>query len=117
MLPGLLIYRFSHGMYYANAQLLSEEVTRLVQEAKPALVWFCIDANAVDDIDFSAAETLRHLYAILKEHSIRLVFSEVSDEVYLQLQRSEITDLVGQDAFFAENGEVIGAYKAAQRVA
>jgi SulP family sulfate permease len=29
MLPGLLIYRFSHGMYYANAQVLSEQVTRL----------------------------------------------------------------------------------------
>jgi len=116
ILPGLLIYRFSHGMYYANTQLLSEEVTRLVQEAKPSLVWFCIDANAVDDIDFSAAETLRRLYAVLKERSIRLVFSEVSDEVYIQLQRSEITDLVGQDAFFAGNGEVIRAYKEAQRV-
>jgi SulP family sulfate permease len=116
MLPGLLIYRFSHGMYYANAQLLSEEVTRLVQKAKPSLVWFCIDAGAVDDIDFSAAETLRHLYAILQEHNIRLVFAEVSDDVYLQLQRSEIIDLVGQDAFFAENGEVIRAYQETQRV-
>ena len=47
MLPGLLVYRFSHGMYYANAELLSEEVTRLVTEANPPLVWFCIDAAAV----------------------------------------------------------------------
>jgi SulP family sulfate permease len=116
MLPGLLIYRFSHGMYYANAQLLSQEVTRLVQEAKPALVWFCIDADAVDDVDFSAAETLRHLHALLQEHHIRLVFSEVSAEVYLQLQCSEITDLVGRDAFFTENGDVIRAYQEAQRV-
>ena len=115
MLPGLLIYRFSHGMYYANTQLLSEEVTRLVREAKPSLVWFCIKADAVDDIDFSAAETLRHLYAILKERHIRLVFSKVSNEVYSQLQRSEITDLVGQDAFFTDIGEVIRAYKESER--
>jgi high affinity sulfate transporter 1 len=111
MLPGLLIYHFSHGMYYANAPLLSEEVTRLVREANPPLVWFCLDAGAVDDIDFTAAETLRRLYAILKERGIRLVFSKVAQDVFIQLKRSEITDLVGQDAFFADKGEVISAYK------
>jgi SulP family sulfate permease len=70
----------------------------------------------VDDIDFSAAETLRHLYAILKERGIRLVLSEVSDDVRLQLQRSGITELVGRDAFFANDSEVVSAYKEAQRV-
>ena len=59
MCPGLMIYRFNHGMYYANAGLLEEQITMLVKEATPALTWFCIDAAAVDDVDFSAAETLR----------------------------------------------------------
>ena len=49
----------------------------MAKEARPPLVWFCLDAAAVDDIDYSAAETLRHLYDFLKEHGIRLVFSEV----------------------------------------
>ena len=40
-LPGLMIYRFTHGMYYANAELLSAEVIRLAQEAQPPLAWFC----------------------------------------------------------------------------
>jgi hypothetical protein len=42
---------------YANAELLSEEVSRLVKEAKPPLVWLCISAAAVDDIDYTAAAT------------------------------------------------------------
>jgi high affinity sulfate transporter 1 len=109
-LPGLLIYRFSHGMYYANAELLAEQVTKLAQEAKTPLVWFCIAATAVDDIDYSAAAVLRSLYSLLKEHGIRLVFAEVSLEVYSQLERSGITDLVGQDAFYATEGAVISAY-------
>ncbi len=83
---------------------LSEEVTRLAQEAKPPLVWFCIDAAAVDDVDYSAAAVLRSLYGLLQKHGIRLVFSEVSDEVYAQLERSGITDLVGQDAFYDRRG-------------
>ncbi len=113
-LPGLLVYRFTHGMYYANAEQLSEEVTRLAKEANPPLVWFCIDAAAVDDIDYTAAATLRSLYAILREQGIRLVFSEVSAEVYAQLERSGITDLVGRDAFYATGGEMINAYQATQ---
>ena len=60
-LPGLLVYRFAHGMYYANAEVLSEEVTWLVLGAKPPLNWFCIDAAAVDDVDYSAAAVLRSL--------------------------------------------------------
>ncbi|MFA4902595.1 MAG: SulP family inorganic anion transporter [Desulfobaccales bacterium] len=116
MLPGLLVYRFSHGMYYANAALLSEQVTKLVKAASPPLAWFCIDAAAVDDIDFSAAETLRHLYTILKAHGIRLVFSEVADEVYDQLERSGIIDLVGRDSFYATGGLMISAYQENQKV-
>ena len=115
LLPGLLVYRFTHGMYYANAEQLSEEVTRLAREANPPLVWFCIDASAVDDIDYTAAATLHSLYAMLQEQGIRLIFYAVSDEVYAQLERSGIADLVGQDAFYATIGAVIRAYKATPR--
>ncbi len=115
LLPGLLAYRFTHGMYYAIAEQLSEEVTRLAKEAKPPLVWFCIDASAVDDVDYTAAATLRSLYAMLREQGIRLIFYGVSDEVYAQLERSGITGLAGQDAFYATVGEVVSAYKATPR--
>ncbi|MFZ0944047.1 MAG: SulP family inorganic anion transporter [Syntrophobacteraceae bacterium] len=116
LLPGLLLYRFNHSMYYANAGQLFEEVSRLAKEAKPPLVWFCIGAGAVDDIDYTAAVTLRSLYTILREQGIRLVFFEVSDEVYAQLERSGITGLVGKDAFYGSGAAVFSAYKATQGV-
>ncbi len=68
----------------------------------------------MDDIDYTAAATLRSLYALLVKQGIRLIFFEVSDEVYAQLQRSGITALVGKDAFFANGGAVLRAYKATQ---
>jgi SulP family sulfate permease len=110
MLPGLLVYRFTHSMYYANAGRLSEEISRLVQQAKPPLTWFCIDAAAVDDVDFTAAATLRTLYGFLREKNIRLVFSGVSPEAYVQLERSGIPELVGRDAFYATDSEMMSAY-------
>ena len=40
---GLLIYRCTHSMYYANVQRLAEEIMYLVNTADPRLRWFCID--------------------------------------------------------------------------
>ncbi|MCX2802742.1 SulP family inorganic anion transporter [Microbulbifer thermotolerans] len=75
--PGLIIYRFTHSIYYANAQLLTDEVTHLATSADPPLHYFCIEISAVDDIDFTAAETLRELHKYLSRRGIRLVFAAV----------------------------------------
>jgi SulP family sulfate permease len=108
--PGLLIYRFTHSMYYANSQLLTEEITSLANKATPPLRWFCIDASAVDDVDFSAAETLRALHGILEEAGIRLVVAQVMDDIKAE-SRYELDQLFGKDAFFDTLGDVMNAYR------
>ncbi len=108
--PGLLIYRFSHTMYYANAEQLSREVVELAKGAQPPLVCFCIDASAVADVDFTAASTLRNLYDTLKKKGIRLVFSDVIDLVKDELDRYELTDLIGNDAFYDSINALVSAY-------
>ncbi|MCG6940002.1 MAG: SulP family inorganic anion transporter [Thiohalocapsa sp.] len=109
-LPGLLIYRFTHSMYYANAQQLSEEITTLVNNAAPPLRWLCLDASAIDDVDFSAAETLRSIVAILREKGIRLVVAQVLPDVSAS-SRHQLGRLFGADAFFDTLGDVLAAYR------
>ena len=107
-----MVYRFHHSMYYANAEHFSQEVLELVNSADPPLSWFCIDATAVDDIDFSAAATLREIYNMLKEKGIRLVMAEVGEDIRRELDRSEVTDLIGKDAFYETLIDVEAAYRA-----
>jgi len=114
MRPGLLVYRFAHTMYYANAQQLSEQVIGLSNRAQPPLVWFCIDASAVADVDFTAASTLRDIHGILKRQGVRLVFCQVIDLVKAELDRYELTDLLGKDAFYGTIHEVVSAYDKAR---
>ncbi|MGB5292100.1 MAG: SulP family inorganic anion transporter, partial [Lysobacterales bacterium] len=109
--PGLVVYRFTHSMYYANSQQLSEEVTRLVQDADPPVKWFCFDVSAVDDVDFSAAETLRSLYATLQEHGIRMVVAEVQEDVR-EGSRYMLRELIGKDAFYETLDDVRADYRA-----
>ena len=81
-------------------------------ETEPAPVkWLCIDMLAVDDVDFSAAATLREAYKALQEHSVRLVFCEVSDPVRAELDSSGVTTLVGADGYYERVDNVLDAYQ------
>lgn len=110
VLPGLMIYRFMHNMYYANSQVLNHEIVELARSADPPLSWFCIDAAAVNDVDFTASETLRTLQGNLASQGIRLVMCEVVEEVRQEFDRSGLTAIFGEDAFFQTLGAVVLAY-------
>jgi SulP family sulfate permease len=109
-LPGLLIYRFTHSMYYANAEQLSQELTDLANNADPPIRWLCLDASAVDDVDYSAAETLRSLFVVLKEKGIRLVVAQVLEDVR-ETSRYRLRELFGDDAFYDTLDDVVKAYQ------
>lgn len=110
-LPGLVVYRFSHDMYYANAELLSQELLELLKAGPAPVSWLCIDMVAVDDVDFSAAATLREACNELKSRGVRLIFADVNDDVRTELDLSGITELVGEDSFFPRVEDVLEAYK------
>ncbi len=110
MQPGLLVYLFSHSAYYANAQQLADEVTKLAAEAQPKLSWLCIDMVALGEIDFSAAATLRETTALLQKQGVRLVLVHTSGDVRAQLDRYGITATLGADAYFGSIRAVMEAH-------
>jgi SulP family sulfate permease len=113
VVPGLVVYRFNHSMYYANAERFSEEVLELVDSAQPSVSWFCVDLTAVDDIDFTAAAIVRETCELLKQRGVRLVLAEVDQDIRHELDRSRVTALIGKDGYFETIGDVQAAYVAA----
>ena len=108
--PGLVIYRFSHGMYYANMQRFTDEVTAIVQNPDNEISWFCIDASAIDEVDFTAGYTLRSMSRLLDSKGIRLVFALVEPDVKTELDRYGLPKLVGEDAFFETGSSLLQAF-------
>jgi len=84
--PGLMVYRFSHSMYYANSDVLAREVIALASAATPPLRWFVIDMGAVDDVDFSAGAALAALQKTLAAKGIEMKFLRVTDGVTKSLR-------------------------------
>jgi MFS superfamily sulfate permease-like transporter len=102
--PGLVIYRFTHALYYANAQKLLDEALELTAPgAAPVPVrWLCVDGAAIDDVDFTGGATLVQVANTLRQRDVRLVLAGVSDHVRGELDRSGVTELVGADAYFVD---------------
>jgi high affinity sulfate transporter 1 len=96
-LPGLMVYRFNHSMYYANVDVMAREVNALVEGAQPPLSWLVIDLDAVDDVDFSAGAALQELRRSLPEHGVTLHFLRASAPVLKQLRLyGVVTDQDGE---------------------
>jgi len=110
--PGLVIYRFNHSLYYANAKRLTDEIMDLAENASPPARWICLDASAIDDVDFSAAEALCALHDLLEQKGVRLVFANVEDILATDSDDS-LRRLFGEDAFFGSLDEMMTAWRKA----
>lgn len=108
--PGLVIYRFTHSLYYANSQQFSDEVSLLASTADPPLRWLCLDAAAVDDIDYSAVETLRSVHAKLKAKGVRLVIANEMEDLKTHTS-DRLRELFGADAFYDRLKDVVKQYR------
>ena len=108
--PGLVVYRFAASLYYANANRFSEEVRHLTG-GDSGVRWLCLDAGSVDDVDYSAAETLRELHGELGERHVRVVLTNVTAAVREELDRLGVTEAIGSDGYFETVEDVLDAYR------
>ena len=111
--PGLVVYRFGVGIFYANAARFSEEVLALVDVPEPPR-WFIFLADAVDDVDFTGGQTLVETAEQLEKRGIVFGIADVTDEVRAQLDRYGVTEKIGEDRYFGRLDAAFDAFRAAK---
>ena len=62
IVPGMIVYGFDAPLFFANAPYLMDQVGDLISAADPPITYFLIDAEAIPDIDTTAADTLKEIY-------------------------------------------------------
>jgi sulfate permease, SulP family len=97
--PGLVIYRFPVGIFYANAVRLSEDAMRLVNVPDPPR-WFVLFAEAIDDIDYTGAQTLLELAGQLRQRGIVFAVAEADDDIRREFDHFGLTDKIGPDRYY-----------------
>ena len=93
--PGLLVFRFDAPLFFANADVLREQIVRLVDESDPAVRTVVLNAEGMVDMDITGAETLAALLDDLDERDVRLVMARVRTAVRTTMQRLGVEDRLG----------------------
>jgi SulP family sulfate permease len=105
--PGLVIYRFGAGLYYANATRFSEEAIAIL-ESVDKLEWFCLSGAAIDDVDYSGAGAMREVIEEARSRGVHVVVCEVEPGV---VSRQDLYGLQAHvDGAYDNVDEVIAAY-------
>jgi MFS superfamily sulfate permease-like transporter len=99
-LSGLAILRFDAPLFFANARTF-RDVVRELAAATPRPRWVLIAAEAITDIDTTAADMLLSLDVELNAAGTSLVFAELKDPVRAKLERYTLIGPLDPDHFFA----------------
>jgi sulfate permease, SulP family len=109
--PGLIVYRFGADLFYANVKRFGDEVRALVELAPAPVRWLVVEASAITDIDYSAAETVRDLLGELAHRGVGVVFARVTPFLRADMDRHRITATIGEARIFATLHEAIAAVR------
>ncbi len=107
--PGLIIYRFGADLFYANDHRFTDEVHSLVEHAPTPVRWFIVDADAITDLDYSAARSIRELLDDLARQKVGVIFGRVSPYLKSDMDRHGVTAAIGEARVFTTLHEAIAA--------
>jgi high affinity sulfate transporter 1 len=97
--PGLVVYEFGVGLFYANAERLSEEIMGLVDVPEPPR-WFVLDAGAIDDVDYTGGKTLGEIADQLAKRDVVFVVAAASRHLQRELDRFGVSGQLGGQHYY-----------------
>ncbi len=109
-LPGLAIYRFGAPLFYANAGRFVEEIRAIVGAAPSPVRWLVVDAEAITNVDYTAARMLSELHQGLSQADVMLAFARVSAYLQADFDRHHITEIIGAEMIFLHLHDAVNAF-------
>jgi sulfate permease, SulP family len=67
--PGLVVYHFGATLFYANANRFAEKLICLAGQSPSQVRWLIVDAEAITQMDYSAARVVQELQRNLTDRS------------------------------------------------
>ena len=96
--PGLIVYRFGADLFYANDHRFTDDVRALVAQAPTPVRWFVVDAEAITDLDYSAARSIHELLDDLARQKVGMMFARVGPYLRSDMDRHGVTAALGETA-------------------
>ncbi len=96
----LVAVRFDGSLYFANVSYFEDAI--LTAEANnPNVKFILVVGDAINQLDASGEEVLRHLVERMKETGVTVVFSGLKRQIILVLKHTGSWDVIGDENIFA----------------
>ena len=116
-IPGLVLFRFDAPLCFANAEHFRQRVLETVAAESEPVAWFVLNAEAIVEIDITAADVLEELHRELSAHGITFGLVRVKQDLYAQLERAGLVERIGPRLFFPTLPTAIAAFQGRGAVA
>ena len=110
--PGLVLYRYDAPLCFANANdFESRALAAIAAEVEP-VQWFVLNAEAIIELDITAADMLAELAQELQGRGIRFAMTRVKQGLFHELERAGLVARLGFDAFYPTIPVAVAAFRA-----
>ena len=109
--PGVLVYRLYAPLIFANARYVVSRIRELVESAGPELEWLVIDAQAITDMDVTAAQRFAELHRELSEQGIEIKIADAPRPFREELAKVGLSDALGSQQFFVSVKKAVEAFE------
>jgi high affinity sulfate transporter 1 len=110
--PGLIVYRFDAPLFFANAERFQARILELVRAASAPVEWVLLDAEAITDLDSTAAETVEHLHAELAQRGVVFAIARAKRALRDRLAAAGLTTTITERYFFPSIRSGVAAFQA-----
>jgi SulP family sulfate permease len=109
-IPGLIAYRFYAPLLFCNCGYFVERARQIILASPPPVRWFLLDAQAITDIDVTAAEAVHGLHDELRKQGIALKIAHANRPLRAILERTGLAAEIKEQSFFPSVHECIEAF-------
>jgi sulfate permease, SulP family len=109
--PGLIVYWFGSDLFYANFDRFAGQAHKLVTDSQSPMTWLVVDAGAITSIDYTAGGGLKELAKELDKKGIPLVLAHINQNFRADLDRQELTEVIGPTRRFETLRECLAAHE------
>jgi SulP family sulfate permease len=112
-IPGLIAYRFYAPLLFPNAGHFVARVRAIIAASPTPVRWLLLDAQAITDIDVTAAEALHALTLELRERGIALKIAHANPPLRKILQKIGLAGEISEESFYPSVHECVAAFESA----
>lgn len=109
--PGVLVYRLYAPLIFANARYVMARIVQLVNDAGPGLKWLIIDAQAITDMDVTAAQRFAELHRELQTRGVEIKIADAPRPFLEELAKVGLSEALGSQQFFVSVKKAVEAFE------